>query len=87
MIQEGVTLEFLQSFAELYAAADALICALPQEQTVFEYLGDPHSAPGILAALGIPSAQIPTVGDEIPFTMFFPLNCTKIPGYLGISLE
>jgi len=87
VIQEGVTLEFLQSFAELYAAADALICALPQEQTVFEYLGDPHSAPGILAALGIPSAQIPTVGDEIPFTMFFPLNCTKIPGYLGISLE
>jgi hypothetical protein len=54
---------------------------------IFEYLGNPHSATGILASLGIDSAEIPTIGSEIPFTMYHPLNCTKIPGYLGISLE
>ena len=87
IIQDGITLDFLHSYASFYAAGDALVCALPQEGVIFEYLGNPHSAPGILAALGISEAEIPTVGQEIPFSMFRPLNCTKTPGYLGISLE
>lgn len=85
--QEGVTLDFLHTFANFYAAEDALICVAKHEPIFFEYLGNPHSAPGILAALHIESAEIPTYGKEIPFTMFHPLNCTKIPGYLGITLE
>lgn len=85
--QEGLTLEFLHSFAHFYASDDALICAYPKEQVIFEYLGNPNSAPGILAALGIKEAEIPTLGQEIPHTMFHPINCTKIPGYLGITLE
>ena len=85
--QEGETLDFLQTFARFYAAEDAMICIAQQEPVFFEYLGNPHSAPGILAALHIKSAEIPTPGNEIPFTMFHPLNCTKIPGYLGITLE
>lgn len=87
VIQEGLTLTFLRSFASYYAGADALVCAAPEEGAVFEYLGNPHSAPGILAALGIQKAEIPTVGNDIPFAMFHPLNCTKTPGYLGLSLE
>ena len=87
VIQEDLILDFLHSYASFYAGSDALICALPQEGIVFEYLGNPHSAPGILAALGVSEAEIPTVGNEIPFAMFHPLNCTKVPGYLGISLE
>ena len=87
VIQEGLTLDFLHSYASFYAARDALICAMPQEGVVLEYLGNPHSAPGILAALGISETEIPTVGNEIPFVMFHPLNCTKSPGYLGITLE
>ena len=87
ILQEGLTLEFLGTFAEFYAAEDALLCANTQEQVVFEYLGNPHSAPGILANIGINHAQIPTPGDEIPFAMWHPLNCTKMPGYLGITLE
>ena len=85
--QEGLTLEFLHSFAQFYGADDALVCAAPQEGVVFEYLGNPHSAPGILGALGIRQVEIPTIGKDIPFTMFHPLNCTKTPGYLGITLE
>ena len=85
--QEGAILDFLHTFAKFYASEDALFCVAQQEPVLLEYLGNPHSAPGILAALHIKSAEIPTPGDEIPFTMFYPLNCTKIPGYLGITLE
>ena len=87
VLQEGVTLDFLHSFAHFYASDDALICAYPNEEVIFEYLGNPHSAPGILAALGIKEAEIPTIGQEIPHTMFLPMNCNKLPGYLGITLE
>lgn len=85
--QEGATLEFLHSFARLYTAQDALFCVSRDEPVFFEYLGNPHSAPGILASLGIDQAEFPTAGDAIPFAMWLPLNCTKMPGYLGISLE
>lgn len=87
IVQEGLTLEFLHTFADFYAGNDVIVCAYPQEEIIFEYLGNPHSAPGILRTLNIKTAQIPTPGEEIPFAMFCPLNCTKTPGYLGISLE
>ena len=87
VIQEGETLDFLHTYATFYAAEDALICVTRQEPIILEYLGNPQSASGVLAALGIQSAEIPTTGEDIPFTMFYPLNCTKIPGYLGITLE
>ena len=87
IIQEGGTLDLLQRFASFYASDDALVCACPQEGIFFEYLGNPDSASGILSALGIGQADIPTIGNDIPFAMFLPLNCTKIPGYLGLSLE
>lgn len=85
--QDGLTLEFLSTFASLYSAKDALICTAKAEPFIFEYLGNLNSAPDILASLGIKAAEIQTVGEDIPFTMFYPLNCTKIPGYLGITLE
>lgn len=85
--QEGVTLDFLDTFAAFYASEDALVCVAKEEPVILEYLGNRNSAPGILASLEINSAEIPTPGDEIPFAMFYPLNCTKTPGYLGITLE
>lgn len=87
VLQEGLTLEFLHNFAHFYASDDALICACPQEKVIFEYLGNPDSAPGILGTLGIAEAEIPTLGAAIPHTMFLPLNCAKVPGYLGLTLE
>jgi len=87
IVQEGVTLDYLHIYAKLYTSKDALFCVSREDPVIFEYLGNPDSAPGILAALDIPSADIPTAGKEIPFAMWHPLNCTKKPGYLGISLE
>ena len=87
VFQEGITLDFLHTFAKFYSSDDAIFCMSRDEPIFFEFLGNPHSAPDILASLGIKSAEIPTSGSEIPSTMFLPLNCTKIPGYLGISLE
>ena len=87
VVQEGETLDFLHTYATFYAAEDALICVTRQEPIILEYLGNPQSASGILAALGIQSAEIPTIGEEIPFTMFYSLNCKAVPGYLGLSLE
>ena len=87
IVQEGQTLEFLSTFATFYATEDGILCANAQEGVIFEYLGNPDSAPGVLRALGMDTAEIPTPGQEIPFAMFAPLNCTKMPGYLGITLE
>lgn len=87
ILQEGVTLTFLHAFARFYAGEDCLLCVSRDEPVIFEYLGNPNSVPGILAALDIPQGEIPTPGKEIPYTMWLPLNCTKTPGYLGITLE
>lgn len=85
--QEGVTLDYLGTFASFYASDDALVCVGKEDPVIFEYLGNLHSAPGVLASLGVKTAIIPTPGNEIPFAMFYPLNCTKTPGYLGLTLE
>ena len=87
VIQDGLTLEFLHSFADFYASENAVICTAKEEPIIFEYLGNPDFVPGILAALGIQEAEIPTFGQDIPHTMWHPLNCTKTPSYLGITLE
>ena len=87
VVQEGVTLDFLHSFARFYASDDAIFCLFREEPQFFEYLGNPNSAPGILASLNISRGEIPTIGSEIPYVMHLPLNCTKKPGYLGITLE
>lgn len=87
ILQEDVTLDFLHRFVDVYAADDALICIDPESGAVAEYLGNPDSASGILTALGIKQAKLRIPGEEVPFTMYHPLNCTKMPGYLGITLE
>ena len=85
--QEGSTLELLGTFAYFYASKNALLCIAKAEPLIFEFLGDPNDAPGILAALGVSAAEFQTYGNEIPYAMFCPLNCTKVPGYLGIALD
>ena len=85
--QEGVTLEFLHTFGQFYAAADALICIASDRSAIFEYLGNPDSAPGILRSLGIQQASLTTPGSKIPFAMYNPLDDAPAPCYLGITLE
>ena len=87
ILQEGITLEFLHAFAQYYATSDALICVARDRSAVYEYLGNPDSAPGILRSLGIQSVSLTTPGGSIPFAMFLPLDDAPAPGYLGITLE
>ena len=87
IIQEGETLRYLETFARFYEGENALISVAKDAPLVLEYLGDPGEAPGLLAALGIDEAQIPTAGREIPYAMYCPLTCKNLPGYLGIALE
>ena len=77
----------LGTYARFYAFSGSILAIAPEEPVVFEYLGDPNLAPVFLASLGIQSAQFQTFGGDIPYAMWRPLNSTKAPGYLGISLE
>ena len=77
----------LGTYARFYAFSGSILAIAPEEPVVFEYLGDPNLAPVFLASLGIQSAQFQTFGCDIPYAMWRPLNSTKAPGYLGISLE
>ena len=87
MIQEGATLDYLESYAVFYEAENALVCVVREESVILEYLGDSNAAAGGLAALQIPSAVLPGPGNELPYAMFHALVPCPIPGYLGIALE
>lgn len=87
ILQEGITLEFLHTFAQYYAASDALICVAQDRSEIFEYLGSLDSAPGILRALGMQSADLRIPGGSTPFAMYYPLDDMLAPRYLGITLE
>ena len=87
ILQEGITLEFLHTFGQFYEATDALLCVAADRSAVFEYLGNPDSASGILRSLGIQRASLTTPGSSIPFAMYLPLDDAPAPGYLGITLE
>ncbi len=77
----------LNTYARFYAFSGSILCVAKEEPVIFEYLGDPNLVPAFLRALGIQTAEVQTFGNDIPYAMWHPLNCTKTPGYLGISLE
>lgn len=90
VLQEGVSLAYLASYADFYAGEDFLLAG-----TVFdgrflgmELLGNRDAAPGILAALGYESGSFRCPGKDIPFGMFLPLaEDAAVPGYLGLVFD
>lgn len=90
VIQEGVSLEYLASYAELYAGEDFLLAGTPYDGTFngIELLGNREAAPGILKTLGYGSGSFRCPGHDIPFGMFLPLaENAEEPGYLGIAFD
>ncbi len=84
VVQEGVNLDFLASWASFYEGEKALVAAIWEEGKllVLELLGDVLQAPGVVAALGADTGWFRAPGAT-PFAMHRPLNQQTVPKYFG----
>lgn len=82
LIQEGPCLALLDGYAQFYAT-DRSIAAV-SEDMVWEFLGDEAQAPGLIAALGLPSATVRSPGPGRDFAMA-PEGTGEC--YLGLALD
>ena len=92
VVQGREALEFLETQAKLYAGDNYLLAVqhtLWDTVVVPEYLGDPQSAPGVLAALGHPKASFRTPGSGEALVMFRPLTEMPIqpPTYFAFPFD
>ena len=90
VIQENENLEFLSAQAELYAGDNFLLAANEDGGRLrgIELLGDVNAAPRILRALGYAEGRFRTVGNDIPFAMFYPLeDNAPVPSYFGLAFD
>lgn len=90
VFQEGVSLDYLASYAQLYAGEDFLLAGIREEDTFWglELLGNRQAAPGILGTLNCENGSFRCPGREIPFGMFLALTeDAKEPGYLGLVFD
>ncbi len=88
--QEGVTLEFLSTYARLYTGPGIALAAYPNEGrlTVCELLGAPQTAPQILATLGFGDGTFRIPDHRQPFAMYLSLTGDlTMPGYFGLALD
>lgn len=88
VVQEGENLAFLSRWAEFYAGNDFLL-TVSKEGDVrkgLELLGDVHTAPGIVAALGADSLSFRTPGN-VPYAMCKSLGGETIPTYFGFAFD
>ena len=82
LIQEGACLALLADYADFYTT-DRSVAAVSGD-TVWELLGEISDAPGLIAALGLPTATVRTPGPGRPFAMGLG---TDGPMYLGLALD
>lgn len=88
--QEGVTLEFLGTYAWLYTGPGIALAVYPTEGklVVCELLGSPQTAPQILAALGFREGTFRVPDHQKPFAMYLPLTQNQaMPSYFGLALD
>ena len=82
LLQEGPCLALLSGYADFYAT-DRAVAAVSGDM-VWELLGEISDAPGLIAALGLPTATVRTPGPGRPFAMALG---TDGPMYLGLALD
>lgn len=90
ILQGQDTLAFYATYGKFYRCSDALFCAARENDTLYiqEFLGDPESLPGIVAALGCSAAQVRSPGGDKDFAMYRSFtNEDKLPAYLGLALD
>lgn len=89
LLQEGVTLDYLQKWCGFYQGENCLICASRESDTLYvqELLGSRDLAPGITAALGAKTGHFRMPGNTVPFAMYYPLDNAPAPTYLGLAMD
>lgn len=90
VIQEGVNLEFLSTYAKFYKGMDFIMAATSDGEKLLalEYLGNRESAPGVLCALGLSQGSFRTPGNKTPFAMFHPLaEDALLPSYFAFAFD
>lgn len=90
LLQEGENLRYLTTYAQLYAGEDFLLTAVHETDRLFgmELLGNADRAAGILRAMGYAEGTFRTPGEEIPFSMYYPLEPDALmPTYLGLAFD
>ena len=88
VLQEDVTLTFLQTQADFFAGADFLFLAANDGEKLFcpEFLGNRRVCGSILSALGKAEGQFRTPG-QAKFAMYYPLSSAIPPSYFGLALD
>lgn len=88
VIQEGESLSFLETFANLYAGKDFILAAYREKDTLsgLELLGNEAQAPHILHTLGAKQGSFRMPGGE-NFAMWLPLQAVEAPSYFGLAFD
>ena len=88
VVQEGDSLEFLQTMTDFYAGEDFHVCVSREEECFApEHLGHAQAAPGILAALRKNQGHFRGPGAGKPFAMYLSLSDCPAPGYFGLAFD
>ena len=90
VLQEGVTLHYLEQQASFYEGEGFVFAATVQDNilTCHELLGDPSAAEGIVRALRCNQGHFRAPGTGRDFAMFLPLveDCPT-PRWFGLALD
>ena len=88
-LQEGKSLSYLASYAQLWGGNDFCAALMQEDDRVIctELLGNADRAPEILAALGAESGSFRGPGTEKPFAMYRALNGGTAPDYFGLAFD
>lgn len=90
LLQEGENLRYLATYASFCAGEDFLLAAVHGEDSLFapELLGNIAAAPRILKAMGYSKGTFRTIGADIPFAMYCPLQeNAPAPTYVGFAFD
>lgn len=90
ILQGQDSVMFYATYGKFYRCGDALFCAARENDTLYiqEFLGDPESLPGIVAALGCSAAQVRLSGGDRMFAMYRSFTSEDtLPAYLGLALD
>lgn len=89
VMQEGANLAYLSRFARFVTGGDFVAAISRVGDSVLEYLGPEEQIPGLLGALGLPSAKVRRPGLGRPLVMAHPLRGQEAPRelYFGLPFD